>query len=319
MTGFARVRLRIRGLVFVAVVSLAATLAPPARAAESEAVTKPIAESNTALLARAADGVARQLVAGLPLSPGTRVGLRLEGTSELEGDMREALLRALNGRRITCVLLEPATAEVPSDTAAAAAATEAARPTGPGGSAATPPGMGSSTDLAEMARQATEAQRSYDALQAERAAQAARADSVARAAGASGAPAPPAERAAPTTVLASQGHLPVLTWRVQEARVDYVRSFRGGIFGAHRVERRARADLALRLTPAGSDAISWSAAADTAVGDVVLKSELPALEDRTRPETRPQLPNSSFKKVLEPALVVLLVAGLVSLFYQNRP
>jgi hypothetical protein len=318
MTGFVRVRLPIRGLALVAVLSLAAALAPPARAADSEAVTRPIAESNTALLARAAEGVARQLVAGLPLSAGTRVGLRQEGTSELQGDMREAILRALNGRRITCVLLEPAAAEVPPDTATAAAADAAARPTGPGGSATTPPGSESSTDLAELNRQAAETQRTYESLQAERAAQAARADSVARAAGANGAPAP-AERGAPTTVLATQGQLPVLTWRVQEARVDYVRSFRGGIFGAQRVERRARADLALRLTPAGSDAISWSAAADTALGDVVLKSELAALEDRTRPETRPQLPSSSFKKVLEPALVVLLVAGLVSLFYQNRP
>jgi len=98
-----------------------------------------------------------------------------------------------------------------------------------------------------------------------------------------------------------------------------VRQFRGGLFGSPRVERRARVDLAIRLAPAGSDAITWSASADSTVGDVVHKSELAALEDRTRPETRPTLPSSSFKKVLEPALVVVLIAGLVSLFYQNRP
>ena len=98
-----------------------------------------------------------------------------------------------------------------------------------------------------------------------------------------------------------------------------MRQFRGGLLGAHRVERRARVDVALRLTPAGAEAITWTATADTTVGDVVLKSELAALEDRTRPETRPTLPSSSFKKVLEPALVVVLIAGLVSLFYQNRP
>jgi hypothetical protein len=191
------------------------------------------------------------------------------------------------------------------------------RPSGPGAANATP-SSGAATDLPTLARQAAEAQRTFEALQAERAQQAARAESLAR--GADGAPAPGGvDAGAPTTVLATQSHLPVLTWRVQEARVDYVRVFRGGLFGAHRVERRARADLALRLTPAGSDAIAWSASADTTIGDVVLKSELAALEDRTRPETRPQLPSSSFKKVLEPALVVLLVAGLVSLFYQNRP
>jgi hypothetical protein len=98
-----------------------------------------------------------------------------------------------------------------------------------------------------------------------------------------------------------------------------VRQFRSDLFGAQRIERRARADLALRLTPAGSDGVAWSASVDTALGDVVLKSEISALEDRTRPETRPTLPQSSFKKVLEPVLVIVLVAGLVSLFYQNRP
>ena len=122
------------------------------------------------------------------------------------------------------------------------------------------------------------------------------------------------------TTTAAAGDLPVVTWRVQEARVDYVRQFRSGLFGAHRIERRARADFALRYSAPGSDGVTWSAAADTAIGDVVLKSEISALEDRTRPESRPTLPPSGgVKKIVEPLLVVVLVAGLVSLFYQNRP
>ena len=63
----------------------------------------------------------------------------------------------------------------------------------------------------------------------------------------------------------------------------------------------------------------WSATADTSLGDVVMKSEIATLEDRTRPETKPIPPSSSIKKYIEPALVVILIAGLVSLFYQNRP
>jgi hypothetical protein len=51
----------------------------------------------------------------------------------------------------------------------------------------------------------------------------------------------------------------------------------------------------------------------------VSKAELPSLEDRLRPETRPLPPQSNLKHIVEPALVVALIAGLVALFYQNRP
>jgi hypothetical protein len=111
----------------------------------------------------------------------------------------------------------------------------------------------------------------------------------------------------------------VLTYRVLESRVDYVRQFRSGLFGAQRIERRALTSVSLRLAAPGSEAVTWTATADSTVGDVVLKSDLPSLEDRARPETRPTPPSSSIKKVLEPVLVLALIAGLVALFYQNRP
>jgi hypothetical protein len=117
----------------------------------------------------------------------------------------------------------------------------------------------------------------------------------------------------------TNGPLPILSIRVLEARVDYVRQFRGGLFGAQRIERRALASLTGRLSPPASDAVSWTANADSTVGDVVLKSDLASLEDRQRAETRGTVPSAGFKKVLEPLLVVVLIAGLVSLFYQNRP
>lgn len=277
-------RRRIALAPLFALLALAAPAVPAA--AGGGAVTRPLAPTNTALLGKAAHGAAGRLVAQVPLSPGAKVGLRPEGAGKLDADVREALLQALTERRISCVLL-PAL-DVPTDSAEAAAT---AAPRGPGAANA-------------AAADSAAAPADFAALQAERRAQAARAESLARASG---------------SVLAAPGDLPVLTWRVQEARVDYVRQFRGGLLGAQRVERRARVDVALRLTPAGAAAITWTATADTTVGDVVLKSELAALEDRTRPETRPTLPSSSFKKVLEPALVVVLIAGLVSLFYQNRP
>jgi len=300
----------VRARFLVLAVLGAAFVAPSSAATADEdarAVIRPLAASNTALLARAAHGAARKLVAGVPLSPGARVGLRPEGDGKLDADMREALLQALNARSITCVLLPPLPGAAGGDAAAPAA-----------GAAGADAGATVSPAAPDDGGPPQSGPQAYAALQRERKAQAARADSLAQLPG-GGATAVAGATPSTASLLATPGDLPVLTWRVQEARVDYVRQFRGGLVGAHRVERRARADLALRLTPAGSDAVAWSAAADSTVGDVVLKSELQALEDRTRPETRPQLPQSSYKKVLEPLLVVVLVAGLVSLFYQNRP
>lgn len=307
--------LRRMSLFVMAAILLCGFGLPPAAADEPRVLPA----SNTALLARASGAAARRLVAGLPVAAGTKVGLRQEGTAALDADVREALLQALNAKKIQCVLL-PSTADAAKEASAPAAApatsdTTAGRPTGmPGGE----------LDLAAMAAQAKTAPASaFDQLQAERAAQEARAESIRVARGAAPSATGTAAGAAPgaqAATAAVPAGLPVLTWRVQEARVDYVRQYRSGIFGAQRIERRARADLSLRLTPAGAEGVTWSAQADTSIGDVVPKSEIAALEDRTRPETKPQLPQSGgVKKIVEPVLVIILVAGLVSLFYQNRP
>ena len=278
-------------------VALVLCILAPARGARG-AEDEPEAPSNALLLLNASRAVARGLVAQAPLTPGTRVGLRREPGEGVNSDALDALVMALNERRIECVVLEPLsvgsegtvapdTAGVPGDTAQA-----------PGG-----------TDLGQFVK-----------LQAERAAQAARADSIARVR--AGTAPPPAPAPGAGSVMSNGGaaaNLPVLTYRVPEARVDYVRVFRGGLFGAERIERRATSRMALRLLAPGSEAVRWSATADTSLGDVVMKNEIAALEDRMRPETRPIAPSSSIKKYIEPALVVILIAGLVSLFYQNRP
>jgi len=129
----------------------------------------------------------------------------------------------------------------------------------------------------------------------------------------------PATAAAAHGLPAAAAGLPLLTYRVAEGRVDYVKLFRSGIFGSERFARRATARVTLKLHAAGDDAVRWSASADTTFSDVIAKTDAAALEDRTRSETRPIQPQSNLKKIVEPALVVTLIAGLVALFYQNRP
>jgi hypothetical protein len=287
-----------RALRATFVLLLAAALAaiPTARVQGADRLGAP---SNAQLLLGAVRAVARQLVAQAPVTPGTRVAVRADAGQGVESDVLDALVMALNERRIECVVLEPI-GGLPAE--ASAAPPETTAQVAPAPSAA--PGSLSA----------------FTQLQAERAAQAARADSIARAGSTpEAAPAPPPSS---PSVMANGGvaaNLPVLAYRVAEARVDYVRMYRGGVFGAQRVERRASTRITLKLSSPGSDAVRWSATADTTISDVVMRSEILALEDRLRPETRPVAPTSSLKRLVEPVLVVVLVAGLVSLFYQNRP
>jgi hypothetical protein len=246
--------------------------------------------SNSQLLLQVVRAVARRLVAEAPITPGTRVALRAESDQPVDTDAAEALLFALNERRIECVLIPPvfvgaAAAPAPAETPAKAPA----------------PG----TDVGGLKDIANQLDKT------------AKADSAAAAHGTE----PGRSSRAASSLLFNEAlaDLPVLSYRVAEARVDYVRVFRGGLFGAERIERRATARLSLKLSGPGSDAVRWSAAADSSIGDVVMRGESSALEDRQRPETRPIAPSSGLKKIVEPALVVVLIAGLVSLFYQNRP
>ena len=293
------------GLVWAVLVA-----APPVGAAGAEALPP----SNPALLLAAIRSVANDLVARAPITPGTRVGLRSDGDGKLEADAREAFLEALTERRIECVLLPPTAgsdAGAAGDTAGAPAASNRGRGAAAAAAAGSAPGevpKGDWTDLQQMAK--------HQRVVADSLAQAGGADT-----GSSGAGPSPAGAGASASLLVAPGAftLPILTLRVNEARVDYTRMYRSGLWGSLRVERRAIARVTLRLNPPRSDAVSWVAGADSSVADVVLRSEIGVLEDRRRPEALGSVPSPGLKKVVEPVLVVALVAGLVSLFYQNRP
>jgi hypothetical protein len=160
-------------LVSLAVALVLCALAPVRGASGAE--DEPVMPSNAQLLLGASRAAARSLVAQAPLTPGTRVGLRREPGEGMNSDALDALIMALNERRIECIVLEPLPVEAAGATGAAPATpadTAGAKPAG-------------STDLGEFVR-----------LQADRAAQAAKADSIARVRGGL----PPAPQAAPAPV-----------------------------------------------------------------------------------------------------------------------
>jgi hypothetical protein len=256
-------------------------------AAPVEAAKKPLPESNLALLDRTLAAAARQLVEGAPLAPGSKVALVKAEDAPLALGVERALLAALTERRIE-VWLAPASAVAESATAVRA---DTAWRRGPV----------TAETLAEL--RARQQALSTPAKPQEIF------DPGTGAAPLGGAPAPPPEI----------DRLPLLTVRAEEARVDYPRLYRSGLFGGLHVERRALSRLSARLLRPESRAVYWVAAADTAIADHVAKSEVKMLEDPARAETRGTVPSQSWQKFVEPILVVALMVGLVSLFYTNRP
>lgn len=262
-------------------------------AAPAAAAKKPLPESNLVLLDRALSAAARQLVEAAPLPAGSRVALAKAEDTPLARDVERVLLEALTAKRIE-VWLVPATA-APAETAAA----------GRAGAAAPDPAVPSGTEtMAELqARQRAQAAAKPEAVF----------DPGTGGAAAAGAP---AGGAAPAAVVDG---LPLLVVHPDEARVDYPRLYRSGLFGGMMVERRAITRLSARLLRPQVRAVYWTSAADTSLADHVAKSEVKLLEDPQRAETRGTVPSQSWQKVIEPVLVVVLVVGLVSLFYTNRP
>jgi len=109
----------------------------------------------------------------------------------------------------------------------------------------------------------------------------------------------------------------LLEYRVATLGVTYTDVHKARIFGASEVERSAQVSLAARLL--GPDGrMLWSGRAVSVSRDRVPQDDLPEVEDNLYSFARPTLPSADITRILEPAIVVALVSGLVFLFYTNR-
>jgi hypothetical protein len=109
----------------------------------------------------------------------------------------------------------------------------------------------------------------------------------------------------------------LLEYRVAVLGVEYTGLHKSRLFGAGEVDRLALVSVGLRLlTPEG--ALLWSGHARGQAQDRIPQARLPEVQDRLFTMKPPVLPNRSLTKLLEPAIVVGLVTGLVFLFYTNR-
>ena len=119
------------------------------------------------------------------------------------------------------------------------------------------------------------------------------------------------------TIAGSPGD-PLLEYQIGSARVTYLRLV-GWLPGRVKIERQALVDGALTLRDPRSARVLWTGQASYNLVDAFPKGQLSLVEDPRFSDLKTATPTRNVEKVFEPIIVVAVVAGLVALFFQNRP
>lgn len=118
-------------------------------------------------------------------------------------------------------------------------------------------------------------------------------------------------------VASNPGH-PVLEYQLASARVTYLRLV-GWLPGRVKVERQALVEGRLTLRDPTSARVLWTGDATDNLVDVFPRGQIPLVEDERFAELKGVMPERAVNKAIEPVVVVAVVAGLVALFFENRP
>jgi len=111
---------------------------------------------------------------------------------------------------------------------------------------------------------------------------------------------------------------PVLEYSITTARVTYLRLV-GLLPGRVKVERQALVEGGLVLRNSVNSTVTWSSDASFNLVDRFPRSSLGQVEDERFAELKSTPPDRNAEKVMEPIIVIAVIAGLVALFFQNRP
>jgi len=109
-----------------------------------------------------------------------------------------------------------------------------------------------------------------------------------------------------------------LFYRIIEMRLDYPEVRRKGFLGARMVSRRSYLNLSFRLEEETSGKVLWTRRGQEESSDVVQRSMVESLNNASYPILSPFLPDDPQSRFLEPALVAVVVGGLIYLFFASR-
>jgi len=100
--------------------------------------------------------------------------------------------------------------------------------------------------------------------------------------------------------------------------LSYPKSYRTSPFGSRKVQRRASVSLVSHLLQGGRQEVVWGGHGEVERIDVVPQNKLSLLEGTSFPFEEPTLKTKGWGALVEPALVIAIVAGLIYLFYTNQ-
>ncbi len=119
--------------------------------------------------------------------------------------------------------------------------------------------------------------------------------------------------------LAPEGD-PLLEYQLATARVTYLRLVGWLPFsGRVKIERQALVEGALTLRDPRTSSVLWSGDASFNLVDAFPRDRVSLVEDERYADLKSTVPTRNVDKVFEPVIVIAVVAGLVALFFQNRP
>lgn len=128
---------------------------------------------------------------------------------------------------------------------------------------------------------------------------------------------PPGMSSAPDPAAGAPPGAGELHARVDGAGVSYVRRIRSFPFGVKGYERLVTMRASATMQDPATGRVLWAKSASGSLSDVVRKGDLAYVTGGSS-GWNPPLPQGRGLRVLEPLIVVGVVAGLVVLFYSNR-
>jgi hypothetical protein len=120
------------------------------------------------------------------------------------------------------------------------------------------------------------------------------------------------------SVAAAMAAGPLLEYQVASARVTYLR-LRGWLPGRVKIERQGLVEARLTVRDPKTSTVLWTGEATHNLVDAFPRNQVSLVEDPSVPTLKGEVPGRSVDKAMEPVIVVAIIAGLVALFFQNRP
>ena len=119
-------------------------------------------------------------------------------------------------------------------------------------------------------------------------------------------------------VLFAESGDPIVEYTLASAKITYLRLI-GYLPGRVKIERQSIVEGTLGLREPSTGRVLWTNRMAQNFVDRFPKSQVSVVEDPRYPELKAPVPDRNADKVFEPVLVVAVIAGLVALFFQNRP